>query len=120
VDDRLLLLYRIPTFCLLSEGTHVSLNDSSSFYAIVRYNSRTYRPGGVVLVVKGKQQAESAVKQFQEALSSSEYQEGWRYFFEKTSLKAGTDPAEATNLRQAELESRETKAPPEEKNSADD
>ena len=35
---------------------------------------------------------------------------GWRYFIEKTDLKAGTDPAEATQHRQAELEGRESKA----------
>jgi hypothetical protein len=29
---------------------------------------------------------------------------------EKSTIKAGTDPAEATELRQAELESRENKA----------
>jgi len=36
--------------------------------------------------------------------------EGWRYFIEKTDLKAGTDPAEATHRRQAALEVRESKA----------
>ena len=36
--------------------------------------------------------------------------EGWRYFIEKTGLKAGTDPAEATQHRQAELEGREANA----------
>lgn len=62
-------------------------------------------------VVRGKEKAESALKQFQESESSSSYHEGWRYFIEKTDLAVGTDPAEATNLRQAELEKRESKAP---------
>ena len=36
--------------------------------------------------------------------------EGWRYFVEPTHQKAGTDSLEATQVRQAELESRETGA----------
>jgi hypothetical protein len=64
----------------------------------------------VVEVVKGRQNAESALKNFESGQSSSDRHEGWRYFLEKTTLKAGTDPAEATILRQTELENRETKA----------
>jgi len=71
---------------------------------------RTYRSAGVVEVVRGKQNAESAVKKFEESQSSSDHHEGWRYFLEKTELKVGTQPAEATHLRQVELETRETKA----------
>jgi hypothetical protein len=40
----------------------------------------------------------------------SDRHEGWRYFLEKTSLKPGTDPTEATLRRQTELEVRESKA----------
>lgn len=64
-------------------------------------------------VVKGKQKAESTVKEFQQSQSSSDHHEGWRYFFEKTDVPAGTDPAEATDLRQADLELRESKEPQE-------
>jgi hypothetical protein len=71
---------------------------------------RTYRSAGVVEVVRGKQSAESALKKFEESQSSADHHEGWRYFLEKTELKAGTQPAEATHLRQVELETRETKA----------
>jgi hypothetical protein len=67
----------------------------------------------VIAVVRGKPRAESTLKAFQESQSSVDHHEGWRYFFEKTSVAAGTDPAEATKLRQAELELRESKAPPE-------
>ena len=35
---------------------------------------------------------------------------GWRYLIDRTSLKAGTDPAEGTRHRQAELDDRESKA----------
>jgi len=67
----------------------------------------------VIAVVRGKQKAESTLKAFQESQSSADHHEGWRYFFEKTSVAAGTEPAEATKLRQAELERRESQAPPE-------
>jgi hypothetical protein len=64
----------------------------------------------VVEVVKGRQNAESILKNFESEQSSADRHEGWRYFLEKSSIKAGTDSAEATELRQAELESRESKA----------
>jgi hypothetical protein len=63
----------------------------------------------VVEVVRGKQNAELALKKFADSQSSSDQHEGWRYFFEKTNLAAGTDPAQATRRRQAELEKRESK-----------
>jgi hypothetical protein len=55
-------------------------------------------------VVRGKQSAESELKKFEDSQDSSDRHEGWRYFIEKTDLKAGTDLAEATQHRQAELE----------------
>ena len=61
-------------------------------------------------MVSGTVNAESALKKFQESQGSADRHEGWRYFFEKTDLKAGTDPTEATYLRQADLDIRESKA----------
>ena len=68
--------------------------------------------GGVVLVVKGKENAEVRVKHFETGQSSEDRHAGWRYFVEKSDLKAGMDPAEATNLRQMKLEIRESQAQP--------
>jgi len=79
-------------------------------YVVIRHNVRTYESAGVVEVVKGRANAESTLKKFEGEQSPSDRHAGWRYFLEKSSLKAGTDPAEATELRQAELESRESKA----------
>jgi len=79
-------------------------------YVVIRHNVRTYESAGVVEVVNGRSNAESALKKFENNQGSADRHEGWRYFLEKSSLKAGTDPAEATELRQAELESRESKA----------
>jgi hypothetical protein len=64
----------------------------------------------VVAVVSGRQNAESELKKFEYSQDSSDRHEGWRYLIDKTNLKAGTDPAEATRHRQAELEARESKA----------
>jgi len=64
----------------------------------------------VIAVIRGKQNAESQLNKFEDSQDSSDRHEGWRYFIEKTDLKAGTDPAEATQHRQAELEGRESKA----------
>jgi hypothetical protein len=64
----------------------------------------------VVAVVSGRDNAESELKKFEDSQDSSDRHEGWRYFIDKTDLKAGTDPAEANRHRQAELEERELKA----------
>ena len=85
-------------------------DEISSSYAIIRHNVRTYRSDGVVEVIRGKQNAESEVKKFEASQHPSDRHEGWRYFLEKTELKAGIDPSEATHRRQAELEVRESKA----------
>ncbi len=79
-------------------------------YVVIRHNVRTYESAGVVEVVKGRPNAEAILKKFENDQTSADRHEGWRYFLEKSTLKAGTDPAEATELRQAELESRESKA----------
>jgi hypothetical protein len=50
------------------------------------------------------------VKELEVSQDSSDRHEGWRYFIEKTELKVGSDPAEATLRRQAQLEVRESKA----------
>jgi len=65
------------------------------------------RSAGVVAVVRGKRQAESELENFEDSQNSSDRHEGWRYFIEKTDLRAGTDPVKATEHRQAELEGRE-------------
>src|SRR5262249_9080758 len=79
-------------------------------YAIIRHNIRTYQSAGVLAFVRGKRSAESELKKFEDSQDSSDRREGWRYFIEKTNLKAGTDPADATQRRQAELDRRESKA----------
>ena len=87
-------------------------DESKASYAIIRHNIRTYESGGVVLVVKGRENAEIRVKHFETGQSSEDRHAGWRYFVEKSDLKAGMDPAEATNLRQMKLEIRESQAQP--------
>lgn len=64
----------------------------------------------MVAVVRGKQNAEAELKNFEQSQDSADRHAGWRYFIEKSSLVAGTNPAEATQHRQAELEGRESKA----------
>jgi hypothetical protein len=79
-------------------------------YVIIRHNIRTYRSAGVIAVVGGRQRAELELKKVEESQDSSDRHEGWRYLIDKTDLKAGTDPAEATQHRQDELEARELTA----------
>ncbi|HEV3511163.1 MAG TPA: hypothetical protein VGS05_05625 [Candidatus Sulfotelmatobacter sp.] len=97
-------------FWSLVNGLSLIHDENSASYAIICHNIRTYQSGGVVAVIRGKQNAETSVKELESSESSADRQEGWRYFIEKTEMKAGTDPAEATRRRQAELEKRESKA----------
>jgi hypothetical protein len=97
-------------FSRLRKGAHLTNDEIKASYVVIRHNVRTYESAGVVEVVKGRTNAESTLKKFENNQSPADRHEGWRYFLEKTTLKAGTDPAEATVLRQAELETRESKA----------
>ena len=87
-----------------------NLDETKIAYAVIRHNVRTYESGGVVDVIRGRQNAETMMKQFEGGQSSEDRQAGWRYFLEKTTLKVGTNAAEATRLRQSDLEVRESKA----------
>lgn len=82
----------------------------SGSYVIIRYNIRTYHSAGVVEVVKGKQLAESTLQKLEVCQDSTDRHEGWRYLIDKSDLRPGTNPVEATLLRQKELETRESKA----------
>ena len=93
-----------------SYGFSLTHEQPDTCYAIIRHNIRTYRSAGVVEVVKGKQHAESTLQILETCQDSSDHCEGWRYFIEKSDLQAGSDPAEATQRRQEELERRESKA----------
>jgi hypothetical protein len=93
-----------------ANGFSLTRDDLTSSYAIIRHNIRTYRSGGVVGVIVGRQNAETALRDLGDRQDSRDQQEGWRYFIEKTNLKAGMDPLQATRLRDAELEIRESKA----------
>ena len=97
-------------FISCKKDAFLTNDEPKASYVVIRHNVRTYESAGVVEVVKGRTNAESALKKFENDQSPADRHEGWRYFLEKTTLKAGTDPAEATELRQAELESRESKA----------
>ena len=94
----------------MAYGGLLTRDESSSAYAIIRHNVRTYESGGVVQVTRGKNAAEITAKDFESSQSSEDRHAGWRYFIEKTGIKPGTSPAEATHKRQAELEQREQKA----------
>jgi Na+/proline symporter len=58
----------------------------------------------VVEVIQGRANAEATMREYQNRQSPPDAHEGWRYFLEKTEIKPGTGAAEATNLRQQELE----------------
>jgi hypothetical protein len=95
---------------LINNSLSLTHDDSNASYAIIRHNIRTYLSAGVVKVLRAKRDAEAALKELEDFQGSTDQHQGWRYFIEKSSLKAGTDPAEATRLRQSDLEAREAKA----------
>jgi len=85
-------------------------DESKGPYAVVRFNFLTYAAGGVMAIVKGHDNAQAIIRQFEAEQRAEDRQAGWRYFMEKTDLKPGMDPAQATNLRQMSLDLRESEA----------
>ena len=85
-------------------------SQSTITFAIIRYNLRTYEPGGVMAVIKGRGKAEAIIAQFETEQSREDYFAGWGYFLEKTDLRPGMDPQKATSLRQTRQDVLESKA----------
>jgi len=85
-------------------------NEAKAAYAIIRYNVRTYQSGGVIAVMAERNAADVAMGQLERIQPSDDRQIGWRYFVEKSDLKVGMNPDEATQLRQSRLELRESEA----------
>ena len=85
-------------------------DEAKASFAVIRYNQRTYEPGGVVAVVKGRSAAEKVMDQYERSQSAEDRHAGWRYFMEASDLKPGMDAQEATNLRQSRLDMRESKS----------
>ena len=92
------------------DGVSLTRDESKASFAIIRHNIRTYESGGVVAVIKGRDNAKLEVEHFEAGQNAEDRHAGWRYFLEKTHLKAGMDPEEATHLRQMDLEIRESQA----------
>ena len=92
----------------LNKGRARMQDESKVAFAVVSYNFRTYAPGGVMAIVKGRANALSTITQFEAGQSAEDRQEGWRYFLEKTDLKPGMNPEEATTLRQTRMDVRES------------
>jgi len=85
-------------------------NDSSRSFAIIRFNEKTYMPGGVVAVVKGAESGQRTLHDFEWCQSQEDRSAGWRYFLEETDLQPGIDPEKATKLRQLRLDLQESQA----------
>ena len=51
--------------------------ESKGSFAVIRYNLRTYESGGVMAVIKGKESAESVLKQFEQ--SQKRFDALWRF-----------------------------------------
>jgi hypothetical protein len=82
-------------------------NKSEFSFAVVRFNEQTYQSGGVVAVIKGTTAAERTLNDFDWCLSEENRRAGWRYFLERTHLRPGMDPEQATELRQRLLDLQE-------------
>jgi len=70
----------------------------------------TYESGGVMAVVKAHAAAEHLLRDYEFGQSEQDRHNGWRYFLEETDLLPGMDADEATKLRQARLERRESES----------
>ena len=81
---------------------------STASFAIIRYNLRTYEPGGVMAIIKGRRKAEATIAQCEKEQSREDRSAGWGYFLEQTDLRPGMDPQKATSLRQTRMDVRES------------
>ena len=106
------MIPRQPPFAVLldrffsANGFYLTRDDLTSSYAIIRHNIRTFPSAAVLAVVKGRHNAESELKKFEDSQESSDRHDGCRYFVEKSQVNRGIDPIDATQQRQAELEKR--------------
>ena len=77
---------------------------------VVRFNERTYQPGGVVAVIKGIEAAQRTLNDFDWCQSEENRRVGWLYFLEETDLRPGMNPEKATELRQVRLDLQDSQA----------
>ena len=85
-------------------------NNAGGSFAIIRFNEKTYKSGGVMAVVKGAESGQRALHDFEWCQSHEDRSAGWRYFLEETDLQPGIDPEKATKLRQLRLDLHESQA----------
>jgi len=95
---------------LLAYSGEAIADHLKSSFAIVCFNSRTYESGGVMAVVKAHTAAEHLLRDYEFGQSDQDRHNGWRYFLEETDLVPGMSADEATKLRQATLEGRESES----------
>jgi hypothetical protein len=100
------VLHTLPSEQTRTSGCGMTDKSDSSF-AVVRFNGRTYQPGGVVAVVRGIRVAQRTLDNFDWCQSDENRRAGWRYFLEKTDLPPGMDPEKATTLRQVRFDLQE-------------
>jgi hypothetical protein len=81
-----------------------------SSFAIIRFNQRTYEPGGVAAVVKDRGLAEQVMAEFQAGQSEESRHGGWRFFIEESNLTPGMDAEKATKLRELRFARQELEA----------
>lgn len=93
-------------------GNQKMTNNSEHSFAIIRFNEKTYKSGGVMAVIKGIESAQKTLNDFEWCQSQEDRSSGWRYFLEESDLHPGTDPAKATKLRQLRLDLQESQAMP--------
>jgi hypothetical protein len=97
-------------FLNLRLGHQKMKKDCDRSFAIIRFNEKTYKSGGVVAVVKGSESGQRTLNDFEWCQSQEERSAGWRYFLEETDLEPGIDPEKATRLRQLRLDLQESQA----------
>jgi hypothetical protein len=102
-DDKVLVRPNRCPEITMTKNSHHS-------FAIIRFNEKTYKSGGVVAVVKGVESAQRTLNDFEWCQSQEDRSSGWRYFLEESDLQPGTDPEKATKLRQLRLELQESQA----------
>src|SRR5207248_9126720 len=93
---------------LLTYSIQAIADHLKSSFAIICFNSRTYESGGIMAVVKAHAAAEHLLRDYEFGQSEQDRHNGWRYFLQETDLIPGMNQYDATKLRQARPERRES------------
>ena len=85
------------------------MDETKASYAVIKHRFGTSKGSEVVWVIRGKALAAQMVEEYNRKLTTSERQDGWGHYRERTDMKPGTDPELATKYWWQDRETRQAR-----------